>query len=328
MNRITSFLILVFLLACALLLAVFMGGAELPATAVINALIHPGSSGTAHTLIWELRIPRIIRALVVGAGLAGFGVAFQAVLRNPLAEPFTLGVSAGGALGATIAITLGFSGLSMVGLCFAGCLMSITAVIFMSTLKDFSTTTIILSGVVLSFLLSSVVMFIFTIATSREVHTSILWIMGSLSSTDTLSTPVIILIVFPLILLLSLLTRDMNLISLGDEKAHLLGFSPGMLKTVLLGLASLITGVCVAISGIIGFVGLIIPHAMRRAVGADHQVLFPASMLAGSTFLLLCDTFSQVIIRPYELPVGVITGIAGGFFFLAYLLKASPPEVV
>ena len=216
----------------------------------------------------------------------------------------------------------------MVGLCFAGCLLSITAVIFMSTLKDFSTTTIILSGVVLSFLLSSVVMFIFTIATSREVHTSILWIMGSLSATDTLSTPVIILIVFPLILLLSLLTRDMNLISLGDEKAHLLGFSPGMLKTVLLGIASLITGVCVAISGIIGFVGLIIPHAMRRAVGADHQVLLPASMLAGSTFLLLCDTLSQVIIRPYELPVGVITGIAGGIFFLAYLLKASPPEVI
>jgi len=255
-------------------------------------------------------------------------VAFQAVLRNPLAEPFTWGVSAGCPLGATIAITLGLSGLSMVGLCFAGCLMSITAVIFMSTLKDFSTTTIILSGVVLSFLLSSVVMFIFTIASSREVHTSILWIMGSLSSADTLSTPVIMLIVLPLIVLLSFFTRDMNLISLGDEKAHLLGFSPGMLKTVLLGLASLITGVCVAISGIIGFVGLIIPHAMRRAVGADHQVLLTASMLAGGTFLLLCDTLSQVIIRPYELPVGVITGIAGGVFFLAYLLKASPPEVI
>jgi iron complex transport system permease protein len=328
MNRIPTFLILVFLLVCALILAVFMGGAELSSAAVIDALIHPRSGGIAHTLIWELRIPRVIRALVVGAGLAGCGVAFQAVLRNPLAEPFTLGVSAGGALGATIAITLGLSGLSMVGLCFAGCLMSITAVIFMSTLKDFSTTTIILSGVVLSFLLSSVVMFIFTIATSREVHTSILWIMGSLSATDTLSTPVIILIVLPLILLLSLLTRDMNLISLGDEKAHLLGFSPGLLKTVLLGLASLITGVCVAISGIIGFVGLIIPHAMRRAVGADHQVLLAASMLAGGTFLLLCDTLSQVIIRPYELPVGVITGIAGGVFFLAYLLKASPPEVI
>jgi iron complex transport system permease protein len=328
MKRISPFLIVGFLLVCALILSVFMGGTELPAAAVINALIHPGSSGTAHTLIWELRIPRVIRALVVGAGLAGCGVAFQAVLRNPLAEPFTLGVSAGGALGATIAITLGLSGLSLVGLCFAGCLMSITAVIFMSTLKDFSTTTIILSGVVLSFLLSSVVMFIFTIATAREVHTSILWIMGSLSATDTISTPVIILIVLPLILLLSFLTRDMNLISLGDEKAHLLGFSPGMLKTVLLGIASLITGVCVAISGIIGFVGLIIPHAMRRAVGADHQLLFPASMLAGSTFLLLCDTLSQVIIRPYELPVGVITGIAGGVFFLAYLLKASPPEVI
>jgi iron complex transport system permease protein len=328
MSRTSSFLILFFLLTCALAFGVFMGGSELPAGAILDALIHPGQQGTIHTLIWELRIPRIIRAIVVGASLAGCGVAFQAVLRNPLAEPYTLGVSAGGALGATIAIMLGLSGLPMVGLCFTGCLMSIGAVIVMSTFRDFSTTTIILCGVVLSFLLSSVVMFIFTIATSREVHASVLWIMGSLGSVDALSTPILLLIVFPLILLLSLFARDMNLISLGDEKAHLLGFSPGVLKAVLLGLASLLTGVCVAISGIIGFVGLIIPHAMRRAFGAEHQVLLFASMLAGSTFLLLCDTLSQIIIRPYEIPVGVITGIAGAVFFLVYLLKASPPEVI
>ncbi|MGD0822174.1 MAG: iron ABC transporter permease [Desulfomonilia bacterium] len=328
MSRTSSFLILFFLLTCALAFGVFMGGSELPAGAIIDALIHPWQQGTIHTLIWELRIPRIIRAVIVGASLAVCGVAFQAVLRNPLAEPYTLGVSAGGALGATIAIMLGLSGLPMVGLCFTGCLMSIGAVIIMSTFRDFSTTTIILCGVVLSFLLSSVVMFIFTIATSREVHASVLWIMGSLGSVDTLSTPVLLLTVFPLILLLSLFARDMNLISLGDEKAHLLGFSPGVLKAVLLGLASLLTGVCVAVSGIIGFVGLIIPHAMRRAFGAEHQVLLFASMLAGSTFLLLCDTLSQIIIRPYELPVGVITGIAGGVFFLLYLLKASPPEVI
>jgi len=328
MNRFTSFLILMVLLISSMILAVFMGGAEIPAGSIINALLHPGVPDTAQTLIWELRIPRIIRAAMVGACLAGCGVAFQAVLRNPLAEPFTLGVSAGGSLGATVAIILGISGMPMVMLCFAGCLMSISAVILMSTIRDFSTTTIILSGVVLSFLLSSVVMFIFTIATSREVHTSILWIMGSLGSTDTITTPALTATLLPLIAGLILLSRDMNLISLGDEKAHLLGMSPGMLKTVLLGLASLITGVCVAVSGIIGFVGLIIPHAMRRAVGADHQVLLPASMLAGGFFLLVCDTLSQVVMRPYELPVGVITGIAGGIFFLAYLLKASPPEVI
>ena len=328
MKRAAPFSILVFLLICSMATAVFLGGAQLPCGAIIDALLHPQSGGTAHTLIWELRIPRIIRAVMVGAGLAGCGVAFQAVLRNPLAEPYTLGVSAGGALGATMAIILGLSGLPMVGFCFAGCLLSISAVIVMSTLRDYSTTTIILSGVVLSFLLSSVVMFIFTIATSREVHASILWIMGSLGPTDTVSTPVIILVLLPLTGLLGLLSRDMNLISLGDEKAHLLGMSPGMLKTVLLGLASLITGVCVAVSGIIGFVGLIIPHAVRRAVGADHQVLLPASMVAGGIFLLVCDTLSQFVMRPYELPVGVITGVAGGIFFLAYLLKASPLEVI
>jgi len=328
MNRTAAFLILLILLACAFVLGLLLGGSQLPASSIIDVLIHPGREGTTHTLIWELRIPRIIRAAVVGASLAGCGVAFQAVLRNPLAEPYTLGVSAGGALGATLAIILGLSGLPMVFLCFAGCLLSIGLVILMSTIRDFTATTIILCGVVLSFLLSSVVMFIFSVVSSREVHASILWIMGSLSSLDSLSTPMLLVTVFPLILLLWLFVRDMNLISLGDEKAHLLGFSPGILKAVLLTLASLITGICVAISGIIGFVGLIIPHAMRRVVGADHQVLLPASMLAGSSFLLLCDTLSQVIIRPYELPVGVITGIAGGVFFLAYLLKTSPPEII
>lgn len=328
MSRSASFLILILLLLGTVVLAVFVGGSELPALAILDALAHPGSGTTAGTLIWELRIPRIIRAVIVGAGLAGCGVAFQAVLRNPLAEPYTLGVSAGGALGATIAIISGLSGMPMVGFCFAGSLMSISAVIFMSTIRDFSTTTIILSGVVLSFLLSSLVMFIFTISTSREVHASILWIMGSLGSADTISTPAVIMILLPLALMLIFMSRDMNLISLGDEKAHLLGMSPGMLKAVLLSLASLITGVCVAISGIIGFVGLIIPHALRKAFGADHQVLLPASMLAGGIFLLACDTLSQFVMRPYELPVGVVTGIAGGIFFLAYLLRGSPPEVI
>lgn len=323
-----TFLALAALLAVTAALGVFLGGSALPARDIVDALLHPGGDGMAQTVVWQLRIPRVLRALVVGSSLAGCGVVFQAVLRNPLAEPYTLGVSAGGALGAAIAIMAGLSGIPMVALCFAGCFLSISAVLAMSTFRDFSTSTIILSGVVLSFLLSSVIMFIFSVASSREVHASVLWLMGSLGGTDALSLPALLAALLPLLFGLLALTRDMNLISLGDEKAHLLGLSPGALKLLLLGLASLVTGLCVAVAGIIGFVGLIVPHAMRPMAGADHQRLMPAAMLAGGVFLLLSDTLAQVVLRPYELPVGVITGIAGGVFFLAYLLRSSPPEVI
>lgn len=328
MNRYAGFPILLFILVVSICLGVLLGGAELPARVVLGALADPGADGMLATLIWELRIPRVVRGVLVGASLAGCGVVFQSVLRNPLAEPYTLGVSAGGSLGATMAIMLGLSGLPMVGLCFAGCASSICVVLLMSAYRRFSNTTIILSGVVWSFLLSSVVMFIFTIATSREVHASVLWLMGSLGGADTISTGALLLTMPPLLLLLVFFARDMDLISLGDEKAHLLGMPPMTLKVVLLGLASLITGACVAVSGIIGFLGLIIPHAMRSLMGADHKVLLVASLIAGGAFLVLCDTLAQVAFRPYELPVGVITGICGGVFFLLYLLKAQPPEVL
>jgi len=326
-KRTATILVLFAALVCTMALAVFLGGTALSAPEVAAALLHPGSHTTAGVVIWELRIPRIIRAVLVGSSLAGCGTVFQAVLRNPLAEPYTLGVSAGGALGATTAIVLGLSGLPMVALCFTGCLASICLVIAMSVFRDFTASTIILSGVVLSFLLSSVVMFIFSVASSRDVHASVLWLMGSLADTGAVPLPALGAALAFLLGMLFVFARDMNLISLGDEKAHLLGLGPGTLKAVLLGLASLVTGLCVAVSGIIGFVGLIIPHALRRLTGADHQWLVPASMLSGGIFLLACDTIAQTALRPYELPVGVITGMAGGVFFLAYLLKASPPEV-
>lgn len=328
MKHAAVFPALAVLLLSAMVLGVFLGGSDLPAPDILAALLHPDGEGMARTVVWQLRIPRVLRAVLVGASLAGCGVAFQAVLRNPLAEPYTLGVSAGGALGATVAIVAGLSGLPMVALCLAGCFLSIAAVLAMATFRGFSSSTIILSGVVLSFLVSSVVMFIFSVASSRDVHASVLWLMGSLSGTDAMPLPALLAALLPLLLCLLAMSRDMNLISLGDEKAHLLGLTPGALKIVLLGLASVVTGICVAVAGIIGFVGLIVPHAMRPVAGADHRRLLPTAMLAGAVFLLASDTLAQVTFRPYELPVGVITGIAGGVFFLAYLLRASPPEVL
>jgi iron complex transport system permease protein len=318
-------LLSVFLLACAVL-GLFTGGMHLPPREIVSALLHPGSGGTAGTLIWELRLPRIAMAGLVGSALAVCGVVFQAVLRNPLAEPYTLGVSGGGALGATIAILLGISGLPMVLICFTGCCLSIGAVLGAASLKGFSNSMLILAGIIMSFLFSSMVMFIFAVASSREVHASILWLMGSLSAPPPGSLKML-LMMLPVMLVLPFFGRDLNLLSLGDEPSYHLGLDAKKARTVLLLSASLITSVCVALSGVIAFIGLVIPHAVRAMTGADHHYVIPSSMLAGAGFLILSDTISQVLIRPLELPVGVITGMVGGIFFVVYLFRSRPAEV-
>lgn len=317
--------LLVFLLA-SVALGLFTGGMQLPPGEILRALFHSGSDGIAGTLVWELRLPRIFMAGIVGAALAACGVVFQAILRNPLAEPYTLGVSGGGSLGAVIAILLGISGLPMVLICFAGCCLSIGTVLGAASLKGFSNSMLILVGIIMSFLFSSVVMFIFAVASSREVHSSILWLMGSFSAPPAGSVKMLLMIL-PVMLCLPFFSRDLNLLCLGEDESYHLGLDAKRAKTYLLLGASLITGVCVALSGIIAFVGLVIPHAVRGMTGADHHALVPCSMLAGGGFLILSDTLSQIIIRPLELPVGVITGMAGGLFFVIYLLKARPAEV-
>jgi iron complex transport system permease protein len=319
-------LLLLFALS-SILLALFTGGTDIPLTETLRTLLHPDRGGISHTLIWELRLPRILTAGAVGASLAVCGVVFQAILRNPLAEPYTLGVSGGGALGAVIAILLGLGGFSMAMLCFAGCLLSIGVVLGAAYARNFTNSMLILSGVIMSFIFSSAVMFIFSVASSREVHASILWLMGSLSAPPE-GSGTMLLALFPLVPGFFLFAKDLNLLSLGDEASYQLGLDAKKAKGLLLLAASLVTGACVAVSGVIAFIGLIIPHFARKLTGADHRFLLPASMLAGGGFLILSDSLSQLIIRPMELPVGVITGMVGGVFFVLYLLRARPEEVL
>ncbi|MBN2296950.1 MAG: iron ABC transporter permease [Deltaproteobacteria bacterium] len=328
MKRSTIFFWLIFFDLLCVAAGIFTGGTALAPNTIIDALMHPWDKGAIHTLIWGLRIPRIIMAAFVGSGLAICGATFQAILKNPLAEPYTLGVSGGGALGATISIIAGISGFPMVMFCFAGCTLSIGIVLGAASLKNFTNSMLIMTGVIMSFLFSSIVMFIFAVASSRDVHASILWLMGSLSAPEASSIRIMLFLVGPLMMVLWGCARDMNMLSLGDEKAFHLGLDAVKAKASLLIVASLITGACVAVSGIIGFIGLMIPHIMRKALGADHLFLLPSSMLAGAGFLILSDSISQVIIRPLELPVGVITGMIGGIFFIIYLLKAEPAEVM
>jgi len=328
MKKACVFIFLLFFLAASIAAGILTGGTPIAPEMIFDALIHPGGQGTMHTLLWELRLPRILMAALVGAALAQSGVIFQAILRNPLAEPYTLGISGGGALGATISIMCGISGIPMVLFCFAGCIISISLVLGVASVKNFTNSMLILTGVIMSFLFSSIVMFIFAVATSRDVYASVLWFMGSLAAPDSGSIRIMLFLVAPLMLILWGFAKDLNVLSLGDEKTYHLGIDAKKAKTALLIAASLIAGACVAAAGVIGFIGLMIPHLMRKAVGADHHWLLPSSMLAGAGFLIICDSLSQTLIRPLELPVGVITGMAGGVFFLLYLIRVKPTEVM
>ncbi|MCD6281624.1 MAG: iron ABC transporter permease [Deltaproteobacteria bacterium] len=320
-KRLIPALSLGLMLAAVMFIALLVGGSHIPSRDVINALLNPRGAGVFHTLIWDVRLPRIVLGTVVGAALAGCGVVFQAILRNPLAEPYTLGVSGGGALGASLSIVLGIGGLGMVGMCFGGCLISIFTVYTIASKKNFSNTVLILAGVIFSFLFSSLVMLVFSLSSTRDVYAAVIWLMGSLSSADTRLVWLVSILASSALIFLLFFSRDLDLLSLGDERATYLGLDARRSKVFFFILASFVTALCVAVAGVISFVGLIIPHFTRKLVGPSHGGMLPCAMLAGSSFLVTCDTVSQRLLRPVELPVGVITGITGGVFFLLFLLR-------
>jgi iron complex transport system permease protein len=276
-------------------------------------------------IVFDIRLPRIVLALLVGSGLSVAGLIFQSVLQNPLAEPYTLGISGGAALGVGLFSLLGFAGVfgefwRIIGAS-AGSLLSIALVYALSRRDSFSNTALVLAGIVISYLFASLVLFLYAILNPVKFQSVMLWLMGDLSSASPLlvwlSAPVFLV----LLALLLLMNRELNIITLGAEKAASLGLNAVRVKQALFLTASLLTGLCVALSGVIGFVGLIIPHLMRPLTGPSHARLIPASMLAGSVFLLLSDTFGRTVISPVELPVGVITGICGGIFFLLFFFR-------
>lgn len=310
-------------LSLSFVVAILVGGSELRFTQAIYYLFHPRSAGIERDIIWNIRLPRVILGILVGAGLAGCGAVFQGLLRNPLAEPYTLGVSGGAALGVSLGVIAAIAAIYLPFLAFAGSALSIFLVYSLASRKNFSNPTLILGGVILSFLFSSIVFLILSISKAEDVHGIILWLMGDLSSAQISLIRIIPFFILPGLGLLLLFSRDINILTLGEEKAFHLGVNSKQVKKILFITASFITGACVAASGIIGFVGMIVPHFARKMVGVNYRVLLPASCISGAIFLILCDTLARSIIRPLELPVGVITGIGGGLFFLSLLLKSK-----
>lgn len=330
-RRILLFASLLILLSLSFLISLMHGGGGLSYEETLHGLFHPSFPGISQTIIWQVRLPRVLLGLFVGAGLSACGCVFQGMLRNPLADPFTLGVSGGAALGATFGIVFRLEDLlgvySLPISAFLGALSSIFLVYLVAKMRHFAVPTMILGGVILSFLFSACVCLIFAISKAEEVHSAIIWLMGDLSSASGHLIKIVVCLILIGMGLLFCFGRDLNLLALGEERATHLGLDVELIKKILFVIASLITGACVASSGIIGFVGLIVPHFMRLVGGSDHRVLIPASILTGAIFLPLCDTLARIIIAPIELPVGVITGIFGGIFFLIYLLRSKRWEI-
>ncbi|MFH1504438.1 MAG: iron ABC transporter permease [Candidatus Omnitrophota bacterium] len=325
MNKKAIVILSIFTLVLVLsfIIAGFAGGSKLAIKDAIYFFFHPGASGIERDIIWQIRVPRIILGLLVGAGLACCGAVFQGLLRNPLAEPYTLGISGGAALGASLGVILKVYGGWLPVFAFCGSTISVFAIYSIASRKHFSNSVLILAGVILSFLFSSLVFLIFSLSKAEDVHGIVLWLMGDLSSASNSLIRVIPFFILPGIAALLAFSRDLNILTLGEEKATHLGVNSAKVKKILFISASCITGACVAASGIIGFVGLIIPHFVRKFTGVNHCLLIPASCIAGGAFLILCDALARVIIRPLELPVGVITGVFGGIFFLVFLLRSK-----
>lgn len=278
-------------------------------------------------ILFLVRLPRILLAAVTGAALAVSGVAFQAILRNDLAAPITLGVSGGAALGAVIAIRLGlgftFMGFSSIPIfAFAGAISAIMLVFSFVRRhgRELPTTYLLLAGVTVNLFFASLVMLIQYMANITQSFQIVRWLMGGLDITDYKTVFSICPLVFTGVAILIYMARDLNLISTGVEPAMSRGVDVYRVQFTGLIAGSLATGAVVAVAGPIGFVGLVVPHIVRLLIGPDHRLVLPACVFFGASFLIICDTIARTIIAPTELPVGIITAIIGGPFFF-WLLK-------
>jgi len=276
--------------------------------------------------IMQVRLPRAIAAMIVGAALSVAGVVLQGLFRNPMADPYLLGISSGAALGAAIAIGLGigfrFLGIldSMQLMAFIGSLVTVFVVYNIArTGPRVPMLTVLLAGIAMTSFLSAIISFIM-ITLGESLHALIFWLFGTLSgikwSDVMISLPLITIGLFTILVF----SRQLNIMLLGEDEAQQLGVETERLKKIMLIFATLITATAVSISGTIGFVGLVIPHIVRILVGPDHRILIPSSALAGAIILVLCDTLARTVIQPAELPVGVLTAFFGAPFFL-YLLR-------
>ena len=327
-------------LVAALLVAIVfsarLGFVDLSFGEVVDAFRHGlfGTHGlgeaaeTARVLVWEVRLPRILTAAAAGAGLAVAGAVYQNILLNPLADPYTLGVSSGAAFGAAVAFLFGMGStlVSVPLFAFAGALITLFIVIAMASPSGrllrcgIDSSNLILSGIMVSAILSAGLSFMKYLA-DEEVSVIIFWLMGSFAAATWRDAAILGGVTAAGFLLFLFYARDLNLLSLGEKSARSLGVDTSKSVLILLVAASLVAAICVAVSGIIGFVGLLVPHMVRFVTGPDSRKLLPASLISGAILLLFADTITRAVL-PYEVPIGVLTAIIGGPVFCVIFRKS------
>ncbi|MBI4396665.1 MAG: iron ABC transporter permease [Elusimicrobia bacterium] len=314
---------LAILTVAAIAASMFLGLKSLDWAAVCQGT----SGGVDAEIFWRVRLPRVCLGFLAGSALAASGMAFQAMFRNPLATPYTLGVSSGASLGAALyvkfGLALGLTGLPWLPLAaFLGAAGSISLVYGLTRAsRGFSTATLLLAGVAISFFFTSFIVFIQYIGDLTTSFRVARWLMGGLETVGFGPVLQVLPFAFPGILAVLCLGHELDLLAIGEDIASARGVAVRTIKKIIFFVASLMVGGVVAACGPIGFVGLIVPHVGRLVIGPRHRELAPFTVLAGGAFLVLCDALGRSLIAPMEIPVGIITALLGGPFFLALLLR-------
>jgi len=283
------------------------------------------------TILFDVRLPRVLLAALIGGALSVAGVVFQALLRNPLADPFVLGVSGGASIGGVVALLLGLgagggllAGASVPACAFLGALGALFLIQWIATVDGRMTVyTILLTGAIFNAFSAALIYFIQSIASLQQLHEIVFYLMGRIPSPGYKMLALLATVLLGTCLALFCLGRDYNALSLGEEGASQLGVDVERVKRWTFVLGSLLTGVAVSVTGLIGFVGLVVPHILRLLLGPDHRILLPAALFGGAAFLVLADLLSRLLLAPNELPVGVVTALVGGPFFLILLRRRS-----
>lgn len=322
-----SFLISLLLLLLALFLSLAIGSVFLSPAELMAAIMGHGTQ-LADSILWKIRLPRTVLIALTGMALGGSGTAYQGLFRNPLADPYLIGVASGAGLGAVIAMSIKwpytFWGLMAIPMAaFVGALLTVTIVYFLARVgKTAPTTNLILAGVAISSFATSLTSFLM-LHSEGELRRAMGWLMGGSIQLGWTST----LAILPYVVIaLGVLTMNgyvLNLLQFGDDQAQQLGLNVARTKTILLIAASLATAAAVSFAGIIGFIGLIVPHTMRLWFGGDYRRLIPLSIIGGATALLISDVIARIVLAPQEIPVGIVTALAGAPFFLWILRRVK-----
>ena len=318
--------ILLFSLAAVLVMGLSLGSTHAGLDAIVTTLMgHNASDPMLQAIIWHIRFPRVLLAALVGAALSAGGLVFQALLRNPLAEPYILGISGGSAIGGIIGIILGFSrfpGVTMTA--FAGSMCTLMLVMIISSGQSIlKKDSLLLAGVMVNAFCSAVIMFLVSMTQDSRLHNIIFWLMGDLSMTDLNQVGILTAILIPGFILIFCFSHAMNLLLMGREMAMSMGLQLKTITVTLLVVTSFMVSATVSYCGLIGFVGLVIPHLLRMVLGPDHRVLVPACILGGGAYMVFCDLLARTLPQQGEMPAGVITALIGAPIFIVLLKRSN-----